>query len=270
MLTKSYRQNVLLVGAGVSSTDIARELGPEAKTVYQTSRGGTFDLPSSLLPPNATRIKGELDRFEILPHSSGELLQHDSQSLAIRAIFKDGRELTDIHRIVLCTGYTFTLPFLRQYHSDKTSVREASDEILVTDGTQCHNLHKDIFYIPDPTLIFVGVPFFTATFSLFEFQAIAVAAILSGKAFLPTQDEMRNEYRERAEKKGVGKPFHSLKEKEIEYVNELVGWLNKDGAAVSAAPVEGHTPAWHVANVDRIEKVRRMMEDKQKDANSSS
>ena len=151
-----------------------------------------------------------------------------------------------------------SLPFLSDYHSDDTPASQASDTVLATDGTQFHNLHKDIFYIPDPTLTFIGVPYFTATFTLFEFQAVALAAVLSGKAQLPSQEEMRSEYQARLRKKGVGKAFHSLKGQEVQYVNSLVDWLNRDGQRLGASHVEGHTAAWHAADADRT----RMVEEK--------
>lgn len=248
----------------MSSTDIAREISTQARKIYQLSRGGAFGLPASLLPPGATRIAGEIRSFESLPLNDTPL--NDAlEPIPGRIVLKDGRELTDIHRILICTGYHMTLPFLRQYHSDNTSIHEANNTVLVTDGTQIHNLHKDIFYTPDPTLIFIGIPFFTATFTLFEFQAMAVAAFLTGKALLPTADEMRREYQQRLQKKGTGKMFHSLKDREVEYVNELLDWVNKDGAKLGAEPVEGHTKAWHAANADRLEKMRRIMEDKARD-----
>ena len=158
-----------------------------------------------------------------------------------------------------------SLPFLQQYHSDATPVHEANSTVLVTDGTQIHNLHKDIFYIPDPTLIFIGIPFFTATFTLFEFQAIAVAAVLSGKAYLPAANEMRNEYLQRLREKGTGKVFHSLKDREVQYVDELLNWVNEDAKRVGAEPIEGHTVAWHAANGDRVEKMRQLMDAKARD-----
>ncbi|CAF9921455.1 MAG: hypothetical protein ALECFALPRED_001807 [Alectoria fallacina] len=267
--SKSYRnprgfrdQNVLLIGAGVSSTDIAREISAEAKNIYQLSRGGAFDLPTSLLPPGATRISGEICAFESLPVENKQLTDA-LEPIPGRIVLKDGRELTNIHRIIFCTGYHMTLPFLPQFHSDATPVHEANSTVLITDGTQVHNLHKDIFYIPDPTLIFIGIPFFTATFTLFEFQAMAVAAVLTGTAVLPTTtEEMRKEYQLRLQKKGTGKMFHSLKDREVEYVNELVDWVNRDGARLGAKPMEGHTKAWHAANVDRLEKMRQRMENK--------
>ncbi|KAL9064032.1 MAG: hypothetical protein Q9161_009137 [Pseudevernia consocians] len=265
---RSFRdQNVLLIGAGVSSTDIAREIGTEAKNIYQVSRGGAFDLPTSFLPPGATRIQGEIRAFESAQLQDSQLTDA-LQPIPGRVVFKDGRQLTDIHRIILCTGYHMSLPFLLRYHSDNTPVQEANSTVLVTDGTQIHNLHKDIFYIPDPSLIFIGIPFFTATFTLFEFQAMAIAAVLTGKAKVPTAQEMRREYQLRMHQKGTGKMFHSLKDREVEYVNELVEWVNRDGARVGAQPMEGHTQAWHAANIDRLKKIRKIMEDKARDLNS--
>lgn len=252
----------MLIGAGVSSTDIARELSTEANSIIQLSRKGAFDLPASLLPPGAERVIGEILAFETPPADEAQL-NNPLSPISAKVILKDGRELTDIHRVIICTGYLMTLPFLRQYHSDDTPVQQANSTVLVTDGTQIHNLHKDIFYIPDPTLIFIGIPFYTATFSLFEFQAMAVAAVLSGKAFLPSAEVMRNEYEERVRMKGTSKLFHSLKEREVEYVNELVEWVNRDGEKVGAVKrMEGHTAAWHEVNIERLERIRRLFGDK--------
>ena len=255
-----------MIGAGVSSTDIAREISTTANKIYQTSRGGAFDLPTSLLPPGATRIAGEIRSFESLSLDNAQL-DGALEPIPGRIVFNDGRELSDIHRVVICTGYHMALPFLRQHHSDLTPVHEANNTVLATDGTQVHNLHKDIFYIPDPTLIFIGIPYFTATFTLFEFQAMAVAAVLTGKAFLPTAEEMRKEYQQRLQKKGTGKMFHSLKDGEVEYVNELLDWVNRDGAKLGAEFVEGHTKAWHTARTDQLEKLRQRTEEKARDLN---
>ena len=63
---------------------------------------------------------------------------------------------------------------------------------------------------------------------------------------------MRVEYWEKLRKKGSGKTFHSLKNEEIEYVDSLVNWVNRDREMVGAAPVEGHTEKWHVANKERL------------------
>lgn len=136
------------------------------------------------------------------------------------------------------------LPFLPQFTNNNLSIAEADDAVLVTDGTQVHNLHRDIFYIPDPTLAFVGIPFYTATFTLFEFQAIAVAAFLSGRAQLPSKEELRTEYQNKVARKGRGRSFHSLRGEEVEYVQSLVDWVNAGRESQGLSLIKGHTPAW--------------------------
>jgi hypothetical protein len=176
---------------------------------------------------------------------------------------KDGRVLVDIDRVILSTGYHFSHPFLLDLHEDATLPEDASDTVLVTDGTQIHNLHKDIFYIPDPTLTFVGVPFYTATFTLFEFQAIAVAAVLSGRAWLPKQEEMRDEYKKRVETKGYGRAFHSLRDQQVEYVTELLGWINTQAEVTGAEKVEGYSERWLAEDKLKLQKMRKMFEAKE-------
>ncbi|KAF1935497.1 FAD/NAD(P)-binding domain-containing protein [Clathrospora elynae] len=201
---KEYQgKNVLLIGGSVSATDIARELGPVANNIYQSHRNGTFDLPPILLPENAIRVD-EVVSYDTPTTESDQSLT-GTGPIPATVTLKSGEKLCDIHQVILCTGYNITVPFLPQYHSDETSVDAATDGVLVTDGSQFHNLHKDIFYIKDPSLTFVGVPFFTATFTLFEFQAMVVAKVLSGQAKLPTEMEMRAEYGERVKVKGYAK-----------------------------------------------------------------
>jgi hypothetical protein len=221
----------------VSGLDIAKELSITAKKIYQSTRNGAFDIPATALPPNATRI-GEVGEFRITtPDASNE-------HLPLTAHLKSGETLDDIDTIILCTGYQMALPFLDQFNDHSLSPVEANDTVLVTDGTQVHNLHEDIFYIPDPTLAFVGIPFYTATFSLFEFQAIAVAAFLSGIAKLPSTENLRAEYVDRVKAKGYGRSFHSLKEQEQPYVKKLIGWVNAGRVENGLPTIEGHTEAW--------------------------
>jgi ACS family pantothenate transporter-like MFS transporter len=250
------RQNVLLIGAGTSSTDIARELGPVANKIYQSSRNGAFDHPASFLPPNAIRI-GEIQSFSAVDEDEIRETQSLNDSpIAGKVTLKSGETLCNIHNVIICTGYHITLPFLASYHEDETPAADASNRVLVTDGTQVHNLHKDIFYIPDPSLAFIGVPYFTATFTLFEFQALAVTAVLSGLASLPAENVMREEYRDRVQRKGTGKVFHSLRGHEVEYVNELLDWINADGESNGAKRIEGHSELWHEAKEEQNERFK--------------
>ena len=250
---------MLLIGAGTSSTDIARDLDTVASRVYQSSRGGNFDLPVSFLPPSASRI-GAIDSLEDL--GVIDVSKNENASLSSDAAFpgtvrlKDGTILSNIHSVIVCTGYHCSYPYLSNLHRDDLKSSEADERIIVSDGTQTHNLHKDIFYIPDPTLAFVGVPYYTATFTMFEFQAIAMAAVYSGRADLPSLQRMRQEYQARLKKKGPGKNFHNLRGEEVAYVKDLVDWVNKDRKLRGLEPIEGHTQEWHVAKEAAMERFR--------------
>jgi hypothetical protein len=116
-------------------------------------------------------------------------------------------------------------------------------------------LHQDIFYIPDPTLAFVGVSFYTATFTLFEFQAIAVAAFLSRTAQLPSLESMRAEYQERVNLKGYGRSFHSLKGEEEPYVQKIIEWVNSDREKQGLPLVQGHTDSWLEGKKAHVERL---------------
>ncbi|KAL6704424.1 hypothetical protein ACN47E_008276 [Coniothyrium glycines] len=264
--SKAYRtpehyrgQNVLLVGGSVSATDIARELGPVADKIYQSHRNGTFDLPASLLPEQIIRVD-EVTSYNDAPSTPSSIPLPATSPIPATLRLKSGHQLCDIHHVILCTGYQMTLPFLAQHHADTLPAAHAPDTVLVTDGTQFHNLHKDIFYIPDPSLAFVGVPFFTATFSLFDFQAQVVAKVLAGQVRLPARDAMRAEYVERVRRKGVGKAFHSLRDQEHEYVDELLEWVNADLVESGAARVSGHTETWHRAREEQVARMKAMFE----------
>jgi hypothetical protein len=131
------------------------------------------------------------------------------------------------------------LPFLPDYNTN-----ELSETAIVTNGQQFHNLHQDIFYIPDPTLAFVGVSFYTATFTLFEFQAIGVAEFFSRTAQLPSVESMRAEYQNRIEQKGQGRIFHSLKGEEEAYVRQIIEWVNSGREKQGLPLIQGHTGSW--------------------------
>ena len=197
---------------------------------------------------------GEVASFE---------LPYEGQSKPGAITLKDGRILRDIDRVILATGYHFSHPFLLKLHEDKVLPQDASDTVLVTDGTQIHNLHRDIFYIPDPTLTFVGVPFYTATFTLFEYQAIVVAAVLSGRAWLPKEEEMRAEYKKRVQTKGYGRAFHSLRDQQVEYVTELLAWINLQAEVTGADKVEGYSEKWLAEDKLKLQKMRAMFEAKE-------
>jgi hypothetical protein len=191
------------------------------------------------------------------PPMNENIALYPSEPIPATVTLKSGQTLCDIHYVLLCTGYHLTLPFLSHLHSDGTPVEQAGNDVLVTDGSQFHNIHKDIFYINDPSLAFVGIPFFTATFTLFEFQAMVVAKVFAGQVKLPSVEAMRAEYEERVAAKGYGKAFHSLRDREVEYVDELLAWVNDDLEA-SGKKLVSHSKKWHNAKVDQVQRIKAL------------
>jgi hypothetical protein len=238
--------------------DIAREASHIAKKIYQSSRGGPFDVPVAMLSPETERVAG-ISSFE---------LPSDDQSTSGSVKLVDGTILTGIDRVVACTGYLFSLPFLLDYHDDSATPENANETVLVSDGTQMHNLHKDIFYIPDPSLAFVGVPFYTATFTFFEFQAIAVAAVFSGRAWVPSKEAMQAEYAERVKKKGTGRLLHNLRGESVEYVDELVEWLNTQAEATGGEKIEGYSQEWQEEQKLLFDKYAKLVQTKSRNLRS--
>ncbi|KAK3374846.1 hypothetical protein B0H63DRAFT_549154 [Podospora didyma] len=245
--SKQYRRpnkyqgrNLLVVGAGVSSLDICKELSSFANKIYQSVRGGTYDTPASMLPPNALRV-GPPARFDL------QEKRREGQQTLGSVVLADGQVLDDITDVILATGYVTSYPFLPQFHSDTASITEAGESLIVTSGgDMAHNLHRDIFYINDPTLAFVGVPYYVSTFSLFDYQSQALARAFAGKARLPSREEMRAEYEDRVKQKGLGRTFHALNQPghEYQYVKNLVDWVNEDGDKLGETPMYVPTEGW--------------------------
>ncbi|KAK4232198.1 putative monooxygenase [Podospora fimiseda] len=270
--SKQYRnpqpyknQNVVILGAGVSSLDICRELGEISNHTYQSVRGGQYDLPATLLPKNATRVP-QISNFSIHPATIPDLTNDDKTPIpgTITLATPDSdttqsQTLTQIHKVIIATGYITSYPFFSSpnYHSNTLPSSQATPTVLITkEGDMTHNLHKDIFYIPDPTLAFVGVPYHVSTFSLYDFQAQLVARVFSGKAELPPRQKMREKYEAKIKTKGLGRMFHSMHEegKEIEYVKELVELGNNKG---DQNKMVGHGQVW----LDRYEKLKEDMKE---------
>ncbi|KAK4146880.1 uncharacterized protein C8A04DRAFT_9343 [Dichotomopilus funicola] len=257
-----YRgKHVLVIGASVSAMDICRELDGVAAHITQSVRGGKFDLPASLLPESVVRV-GAIAEFTLpqdlsTTHSSNPLppkapipghVRLLDQPQDTSSSSSSSNNIPPIHHVILATGYITSYPFLHHLHSDTSPAHTAAGTHLVVtaEGEMAHNLHRDIFYIPDPTLTFIGVPYYVATFSLFDFQAQALARVFAGKARLPDHAQMRAEYDKRVEEKGLGRGFHSLQAPglEVAYVQELVDWVNADGAAAGEPLMRAHGEEW--------------------------
>ncbi|KAI8808192.1 dimethylaniline monooxygenase [Cladochytrium replicatum] len=250
-------ENVLVVGGGASSIDILRALGPVADGLYQSIRGShatPIRKAFAQLTPKRTVHLPNIKAFHPPPPEDGDNIRRGVVE------FEDGTKITGLDRVVICTGYLFSYPFLD--HLDTENVRRAAGstekksdvsrpstvsdfptekEVLTTDGEWVRNLYHDIFYIPDPTLAFIGNSFYIATFSFFEYQAIALSRVYAGKAFLPSSKALRHYFDDKLKKKGSGKDFHILgRDNEPVEVKELVDWVNRDGKQFGEPIVTGH------------------------------
>ncbi|KAM0544549.1 hypothetical protein ACHAPJ_011766 [Fusarium lateritium] len=240
-------QNILLIGAGVSSVDIAQHLDGYANKIYRSSRGGQFDINASYLPA-LTQAVGEVKAMEFSSKAAPDGTLSPDQPIPGRVVIKDGTVLEDVHVVIVATGYLTTYPFLKGLQSDVMDRDNADESIVITsDASMVHNLHKDIFYIPDPTLAFVGVPFHCSTFSLFDFQGEVIARVLTGLAKLPSKETMREEYNGRKASRGLGRLFHSLLHDEVAYMDEILEWVNSDAKQGGLEPMPGVDAEWKVS-----------------------
>ena len=116
-----------------------------------------------------------------------------------RVRFTDG-SVEEIDRIVYCTGYRITFPFL-------------SDEILSAPDNRVP-LYRRVVHPERPGLFFIGlVQPLGAIMPLAEAQSEWVADLLEGKASLPSRREMRDVIRredERMEKRYVTSKRHTI------------------------------------------------------------
>lgn len=111
----------------------------------------------------------------------------------------------------------------------------------------------------DPTLTFVGVPYYTSTFSMFEFQAEVVARVYAGLASLPPEEAMRAEYAARKAKGDKGKAFHSLIQNQVPYMEEILAWVNKGVGERGIEPMKGVDESWYKGYEEFKEKSRRLI-----------
>ncbi|OCF34519.1 hypothetical protein I316_03560 [Kwoniella heveanensis BCC8398] len=239
-------KTVLIVGAGTSGMNIARDLSDHADKILISARISSSAPAGYQAFRQAQRSRGtdktvDLEEIrEFRPPVPGRQV-HDGE-----IEFADGRVVKGIDHIIFCTGYQYSYPFLSQYHRDPGAAATGQGlEPLVTCGDQVLNLYRDVFYIPDPTLTFIGISVNTSSFSFFEYQSISIARVFTDKARLPTQAQQRKALADVVAKKGKGKFRHFMgQDGEREYVRDTVEWINKDAEWSGAPKIEGHSAEW--------------------------
>lgn len=272
MHAKQYRtptsfrsKRVLIIGAFISALEIARELTDNGAMVYQSATDTRVDFRDKVGHENAVKV-AMVTEFVVFAQnrdgpSSGPKQLDDDQPIPGQVVLQDKRVLKDIHHVIIATGYLTTYPFLGPVLEQPfASLEEADDKVVTTgDARTVHNLHEDIFYIPDPTLAFIGVTQFASTFSLYDFQAQVLAAVFAGRVRLPSETSMKAEQRRRKSRVLPGTLLNSIFLLDDVVIRRLLDWVNKDLEVGGFKPISGPDAEWWHAFREQREGSRSLL-----------
>ncbi|KAL3420988.1 hypothetical protein PVAG01_07433 [Phlyctema vagabunda] len=199
--SKSFRgperykdKRVIVVGASVSATDIARDLVSTAKSpVY-----------ASLRAPHPVLGFSAFEHPQIEQRPSIAYISTEGSTNTVH--FIDGTTVKNIDHIIYGTGYIFSLPFLPSIQLDNRRLK---------------NVYQHIWKQDDPTLSFVGAVSAGFTFRVFEYQAVAIARVLSGRSAVPPIAEQRDWEEKRVLARGNGVSFYKVAPEFEEYFETL-------------------------------------------------
>ncbi|KAF9769559.1 hypothetical protein IL306_013023 [Fusarium sp. DS 682] len=152
-------KKVLIIGNSASGHDISVDLLQAVQQpLYQSRRSrGRLDGDE---PPLGMEWKTVIKEYRL----DGTI------------IFDDGSELKDINHILYCTGYLPSYPFW----NSKVNGRKLFDY----KKRKLINNYWHTFFQETPNLAVVGMPR-VLTFRSFEYQAIAIARLFSGRNSIP-------------------------------------------------------------------------------------
>ncbi|KAK4202886.1 putative monooxygenase [Triangularia verruculosa] len=203
-------KKVIVVGGSVSAHEIVHEILPFAeKPVICSIRGDP--IPSFGWTPF------------IHPHIMVKKQISSLCAVTGTVCFVDGSEAKDVEHIIFATGYTFSFPFL-------PAVQRRVEKAY----RRLPGVYQHTFDILDPTLTFVGMLGGGFTFKVYEWQAVAVARHLAGRARpLPSIAEQQLWEAKRVAAKRGGKDYYSIAPDYKEFF-EILKFLAGD-------PAEGTT-----------------------------
>ncbi|KAJ5510479.1 hypothetical protein N7453_002582 [Penicillium expansum] len=206
--TKHYRgpqkyqgKKVITIGASVSAADTAVSLVDSAQTPVIAVVRGRYNAYFGDLAFQHPKIQRRPPISHITSNDQGERTVH----------FEDGTSETGVDHLIFGTGFSWTLPFLPQ---------------VATRNNRVPDLYQHVFYKHDPSLVFVGAVGAGLTFKVFEWQAVAAARVLAGKANLPSIAEQEKWETDRIAQKSDGPGFTVLNpefEPYFESLRELAG-----------------------------------------------
>ncbi|EXJ76958.1 hypothetical protein A1O3_10115 [Capronia epimyces CBS 606.96] len=229
---EEYRdKRVLVIGNSASGHDITTALVKAARLpVYQSRRSRSrWDGAN---PPEGIEWKPVISEYR----SNGDI------------VFDDGSILSSIDAIIYCTGYHASFPFWNA-EANGGPIFDYTQNRLV--GSYQHTFFPD-----HPTLGVVGMPR-TLTFRSFEYQAIALARLFSGRnaTALPPQEEQKRWDKERWElARREHRKFHDIPWDNgetmewLRWLYELAGLPELEGAG-RTPPILDREVRWAIEHV---------------------
>ncbi|KAK8036145.1 hypothetical protein PG993_008759 [Apiospora rasikravindrae] len=219
---ESYRSKAcasLPLGTGPSGDDIAKKLSRVAKTVWWSTRGSLKRIKIPRITP-AGPIKWFNHRARTIEFENGETLAH-------------------IDKVIYCSGYHYSHEFIRK------GVR--AKEPVHSEGFRIDGLWKHMFWIEEPSLVFIGVPKEGPTFLIAQAQAAYAARHVAEISRLPSKLKMHIDARDELAallkaNVNIEKMPHQLRgDRAKEYIEDLRVRCEED-AAKRGQPADGNEP----------------------------
>ncbi|KAG5657756.1 hypothetical protein KAF25_007789 [Fusarium avenaceum] len=192
-------KKILVIGNSASGHDIAVDLLQAVQLPLHQSR----------------RSRGRLDGDGPPPGIEWETIIKEYR-LDGTIAFEDGSELKDIDHIIYCTGYLPSYPFWNSKVNGRALFDYNKKKLI--------NNYWHTFFYDIPNLAIIGMPR-VLTFRSFEYQAIAIARLFSGRNNIPLppiEEQQKWERTREKTRRQEGKKFH-----EIEWeTGETFRWLD--------------------------------------------
>lgn len=268
---------MLLIGASISALEVANELagggGGGAAKVYLSARPSGLDCRDAVRggadeTTEKVPMVAEFGVFADDEEAGGRAASGplgDDEPIPARVVLQDGRVLEGIHHVLFGTGYLASFPFLGPALQQPGTAPEDADEtvIITADAKMVHNLHEDIFYIPDPSLAFVGITHFASEFSIQDLKAQVLAAVWARRVRLPPPAAMRAEQARRKRQlqadRGPPRALNGIYLLDDFVIWRLLEWANRHLADGGFDPIPGPDAEWWTAFRAESEKARSAM-----------
>lgn len=206
--SKSFRspdnyvhKRVVVVGGGVSAAELVEYLHNVVTPPLYVSRRTDVDLLAG-----AWKIP-HVEQKPIIRH----IISDKNPGTGVTIAFSDGSVVSGINKVIFATGYRLSYPFL--------------ESCTITPENRLAGFYQHIFCIKDPSICMVGQVDAAISLRVFEYQAVAVARFLAGRASRPLPSRRDQEAWEtsRLAARGNSQHFHEIRPDLAEYYD----WLRR-------------------------------------------